>query len=78
MRVLDENLQETEGKSKEFILRSVDPSSINHNGISYLIGSCFPPTISPRNIEVLKSSFTMFACTPLLTGILREFEVSYQ
>ena len=42
IKILDANIQESEGKSRDFLLRSVDPPSINHALMFYFIGRCFP------------------------------------
>ena len=64
MRVLEENLLETEGKSRDFLLRSVDPPAVNHALLRYFIGGCFPSLSFSKNLEVLKSTFTIFVWTP--------------
>lgn len=61
MRILDFKLQETEGKGRDFLLRSVDPLAINHALMSYFISSVFPSFGFSKNMKILKSSFTMFA-----------------
>ena len=64
IRILDANLQETEGKSRDFLLKSVDPPAINHDLISYFIGSRFLSIEFTKNMEILKSTFTMFTWNP--------------
>ena len=64
MKILDANIQESEGKSRDFLLRSVDPPSINHALMSYFIGGCFPSSGFSKNLEIIKSAFTIFAWTP--------------
>ena len=64
IKILDTNLQETEGKSKYFLLRSVDPPTINRVLISYFTGACLPSIGLSKNIEILKSTFTIFAWNP--------------
>ena len=62
MIVLDADLQKIEEKIRDFILSSVDHPSINHALLSYFI-YWFPSIRFSRNIEVLKSSFTIFLWT---------------
>ena len=64
MRIMYSKVQETEGKSIDFLLRSADPPAINHALMGYSIGSSFHSIGFSKNKEKLKSSFTMFAWTP--------------
>ncbi len=64
IKILDADIQESESKSRDFLLRSVDPPSINHALMSYFIGGCFPTNRFSKNLEILKSSFTIFTRTP--------------
>ena len=64
MKILDANLQENEGKSRDLLLRIVDPPSINYALMSYFIGGCFPSNSFSKNLEIIKSAFAIFAWTP--------------
>ena len=63
MKILDANIQESEGKSRDFLI-SWNPFSINRDLMSYFIGGCFPSNDFSKNLEIIQSAFTIFALTP--------------
>ena len=78
MKIFDVNIQESDGKSRDSPLRSVDPPSINHTLMSYFLGSYFPTHSLFRNAETLKSTFTIYSLTPPPSSTNKDYQNLYQ